>query len=50
MPTQKINTSFSIDSDLLKKIDQLKEKENRSRNFIVNRLLEKALMKIVKRD
>ena len=42
---RKAQISVSIDQKVLNKIDIIKEKRNRSRNFIVNYLLEKALKK-----
>ncbi len=48
---RKIQVSFSIEPDILKEIDKLRDKENRSRNYVVNRLLEKAIgkSKVIKR-
>lgn len=40
---EKIKTSFYIDKKLLDKIDELKAKDDRSRNWIVTKALEEYL-------
>jgi len=40
----KIQTSISLEPDILKKIDALKKKAGRSRNWAIEVLLKKALL------
>jgi len=44
--SRKTLISVSIPPDTLKTIDKMKDKENRSRNYILNILIEEGLKKI----
>lgn len=50
---RKISISIAVTKEVLTAVDKKKDKENRSRNFVVNQILEDALLKkktILKRE